>query len=99
MQKEDVQQQQQMFRLIEDWQRSHISQLEYCKSHDVAYHVFHYWYKKYKTVHLRQPPGQGFTALQLTPTGPALVEVHLATGHRIAFYTAVDSTYLKALVS
>lgn len=97
MQKEEVQQQ--MFRLIEGWQRSGISQLEYCRSHNLAYHVFHYWYKKYKTVHLRQSSVQGFTALQVTSTGEALVEVHLATGHRIAFYQAIDAAYLKALIS
>lgn len=96
MQKEEVQQQ--MFRLIEGWQQSGISQLDYCRHHGVAYHVFHYWYKKYKTVHLEQSSGQGFTALQVTPIGEALMEVHLATGHRIAFYQAVDAAYLKTLV-
>lgn len=96
MQKDEVQQQ--MFRLIEGWQRSSMAQLDYCKSHDVAYHVFHYWYKKYKTVHPGQSSVQGFTALQVTPIGEALVEVHLATGHRIAFYQAVDAAYLKTLV-
>lgn len=96
MQKQDVRLQK--FEMIEDWQRSQITHLDYCRAHGLAYHVFHYWYKKYKTVHLPPPAGQGFTALQLTPTGAAFVEVHLAGGHRIAFYQAVDAAYLKALV-
>jgi hypothetical protein len=39
---------QQMFKLIQEWQQSGFSQKAYCKEQSIKYHVFHYWYKRYR---------------------------------------------------
>ena len=40
---------QQKLAMIEDWQRSGLSQKQYCLEHTIAYHIFHYWYKRSRT--------------------------------------------------
>lgn len=39
--------QQLMFSLIEIWKGSGQSQINFCKEKNIAYHRFHYWFKKY----------------------------------------------------
>jgi hypothetical protein len=37
----------QMFKLIEQWQQSSLTQNAFCEQQSIKYHVFHYWYKRY----------------------------------------------------
>ena len=37
-----------MFSLINKWQSLGISQKVFCEEHKIRYHVFHYWYKRFK---------------------------------------------------
>ncbi len=39
-----------MFKLIEQWKESGMSQKLFCEQMQIRYHVFHYWYKRYKTM-------------------------------------------------
>ena len=42
---------QQMFAMIQSWQQSGLTQKAYCQEHAVSYHIFHYWYKRYRVSH------------------------------------------------
>jgi hypothetical protein len=39
-----------MLQMISEWQQSGLSQRAFCKTKDIAYHVFHYWYGVYRSV-------------------------------------------------
>jgi len=39
---------QQNIAMIEAWQQSGLSQKQYCLQNNIAYHIFHYWYKRYR---------------------------------------------------
>lgn len=39
----------QCLEMISKWQQSGLTQKAFCKDNNVEYHVFHYWYKVYKT--------------------------------------------------
>jgi hypothetical protein len=38
----------QMFKLIEQWQQSSLTQNVFCSQQSIRYHVFHYWYKRHR---------------------------------------------------
>ena len=39
----------QMLQMITQWQQSALSQRAFCTSHNITYHVFHYWYGVYRS--------------------------------------------------
>ena len=92
---------QQMFKFIEQWQQSNLTQKDYCEQQSIRYHVFHYWYKRYRQEH----PGADnnnspFIKLQIAkPVGAGAVEIHFPDGIRLFFHEPVSSNYLKALIS
>jgi len=100
--------QQQMFSLIASWQQSGLTQKGYCEQHSIQYHVFHYWYKKYRDTQLSDKQA-GFIPLQLkpsssaasitTPAAPVHTELVLMDGKRLLFHQPVSADYLKALIS
>ena len=92
-----------MFAMISSWQKSGLTQKAYCQEHAVSYHIFHYWYKRYRT---SQSPDKepGFIPFQITPS-PSLVgtlahiELLLPDGKRLLFHQPVSSDYLRELIS
>lgn len=89
----------QMFKLIEQWQGSGVTQNVFCQQHSIRYHVFHYWYRRY-----RQNKSEGnnssFVKLQIAkPVAAGSIEINYPGGIRIIFHEPVSSSYLKALVS
>lgn len=93
----DTQLRDQKLGMITDWLQSGLSQKEFCKNHNIAYHIFHYWYKRYRE-QSRQKPGQ-FIPLQVNDTGSnKFMELHFVNGNRIIFYQIVSSDYLKSLL-
>ena len=98
----DAQTQEQMFAMIASWQQSGLSQKAYCEQNTIRYHVFHYWYKRYRD---KQTPEQdaGFVALSVQPAASfnscaAHIEILLPDGKRILFHQPVSSEYLTALI-
>src|SRR4051812_11714429 len=99
--------QQQMFLMIASWQESGLTQKVYCEQHSIRYHVFHYWYKKYRDTQLSDKKA-GFIPLQLksyssaaetpftVPAAGAHTEIVLPDGRRILFYQPISADYLKA---
>lgn len=93
--------QQEMFTMLLSWQRSGLSQKAYCKQHSIRYHVFHYWYKRYRDLQGtdKEP---GFISLKIKPsadTSIAHTELLLPDGKRLLFYQPVSSDYLKTLIN
>ena len=92
---------QQMFKLIEEWQQSNLTQKQYCEQQSIRYHVFHYWYKRYR----QQQAGidnknSSFVKLQISkPVIAGAVEIHFPGGIHLFFHEPVSSNYLKALIS
>ena len=91
----------QMFKLIEQWQQSGLTQNVFCEQQSVKYHVFHYWYKRYRMQHAGEQSNVGsFVKLQIVKSASAgSVEINYPGGIRIIFHEPVSSNYLKALVS
>jgi hypothetical protein len=91
---------QQMFSMIAQWQQSGLSQKAYCLQNNIAYYVFHYWYKCYRD---KRPtsvnPQFSFVQLQVNPglSVPA-IELQLGDGRRSLFHQPVSSDYLKSLI-
>jgi hypothetical protein len=86
-----------MFLLIDEWRRTKVSQKQYCREHDIAYHIFHYWYRKYRD-RRAAPPTSGFVQIKPAPAGP-FAEVSFPGGSRVIFHQPVGVEYLKGLAS
>jgi hypothetical protein len=91
-----------MFALISSWKQSGLSQKAYCEQNQVRYHIFHYWYKRYRDKQLNSGE-PAFIPLNVKPSLSdatcANIEVVLADGKRILFHQAVSSDFLKAVIS
>lgn len=96
--------QQQMFSLISGWKQSGLSQKVYCEQNQIRYHVFHYWYKRYRDEQLVSKEIEAsFIPLTVKASFSdgtcANVEVVLADGKRILFHQPVSIDFLKAVIS
>ncbi len=91
----------QMFKLIEQWQQSGLTQNTFCQQQSIKYHVFHYWYKRYREQHADQQINTAsFVKLQIAKSSSSgSVEIYYPGGIRLVFHEPVNSSYLKALVS
>jgi len=92
---------QQMFSMVAQWQQSGLSQKAYCVQNNIAYYVFHYWYKCYRdkrTITVDRPTP--FVQLQVNSgSSVPTVELQWGDGRRLLFHQPVSSDYLKALIS
>jgi hypothetical protein len=97
--KEEVQQQ--MFKCVEQCQQSGLSQKTWCAQHAMRYHVFHYWYKRYRDAQAVNKRST-FIPLKIKPCSDTLTapaELLLPDGKRLLFHQPVSSDYLKSLIS
>ena len=90
-----------MFAHIEQWKESGLTQKTYCQSHAITYHVFHYWYKLYRSEHgfSNAKLAADFIPLQIYSAATGCLELCFVNGHRILFHQLVSTDYLKALIS
>lgn len=89
--------QQQMFDYIDQWQQSGLTQKAFCGQVKLAYHIFHYWYKRYRIT--ESNPGSFIKLGVSTPSVSSSMELVLPDGRRLLFHQPVSSDYLKALIS
>lgn len=98
----DKQTQEDMFRMITSWKQSGLSQKAYCEQNNIPYHVFHYWYKRYRDQQGAVNDGT-FVPLNVKPStfpvSNSAIEILLPDGKRILFHQSVGPDYLKALIS
>ena len=85
-----------MYALIEQWQQSQKTQASFCQEHDIAYHVFVYWLKKYRGQH-----GQNgnFLAMKFTDHEHTGIEIRYPNGIVIQLPRTVGIHELKQLIS
>ncbi len=88
----------QMFTSIAFWQQSDLSQKEWCRQQDIAYHIFHYWYKVYRKEHPQTGNDNSFVHLSVKPEANASCEVVFTDGTKILFREPVTVHYLKSLL-
>lgn len=90
-----------MFIHIDQWKNSNQSQKSYCIDHNIRYHVFHYYFKRYRAAHAgRKDNTPSFVKLQLEQSpARAHAELILPDGKRLVFHEPVGSDFLKALIS
>ena len=89
---------QQMFDHIDRWQQSGLTQKAFCREVNLAYHVFHYWYRRYRIA--ESTPASSFIKLRVsTPSVSSSIELVLPDGKRLLFHQLVSIDYLKALIS
>lgn len=98
----DQEVQKEMFAMVSHWQQSRQSQKSYCEQHGIRYHVFHYWYKRFRD---SQGVNQDATFIPLqikslqTVSTNAGIELILADGKRVLFYQSVSADFIKAIIS
>jgi transposase-like protein len=88
----------QMYAMIEQWQQSGLSQKAWCLQSGVSYHIFHYWYKRYRDKN-NTATGSSFAELKVQPPVESCVELLLPDGKRLLFHQPVSSDFLKAIIS
>lgn len=92
--------QQLMFSLIEVWRSSGKTQIEFCKEKDIAYHKFHYWFRKYsrQSTALVQP---SFTRINVNsqPVNSGFIELIYPDGRKLIFHQPVEALFLRSLLS
>jgi hypothetical protein len=93
----------QMFEMIKEWQQSGLTQTAWCRSRQIAYHRFHYWYKRFKSrpnTSVASSANSPFITLEVQQASsvPCYAEVVCPDGRRILFHQGVDASYLKALL-
>ena len=93
--------QQSMFSMIADWQQSGLTQKGWCEQQGIKYHVFHYWYKRWRSLHSSTATENVFVPLAVHgfSTSAACVELLLTDGRRLLFHQPVGPDYLKALIN
>jgi hypothetical protein len=93
-----LEKQEQMFSLIDTWKASGQSQQAFCKTQNITYHAFHYWYKKWRT---SQPVSSDFLPVNLRSHAPGApsAELIFPDGRRVNFYPGADASLLRTLLS
>lgn len=95
-----------MFSFIDGWSKSNQSQKEYCKQHQVGYHVFHYWYKLWKDEKQSTSIHSDFIPVKVSSEqvngmepGGKTTEIIFPDGTRVVFYQPLDANYIRSVVS
>lgn len=85
-----------MYSHIRAWQSLGVSQKQYCRSQNITYYLFHYWYRKFKEEQGGTP--EGFIQLP-SPVSSTLpfAEITFPSGRRILLHQPVSADYLKSL--
>ena len=90
--------QQKMFASIASWQASDLSQKEWCRQQEITYHIFHYWYKRYREQQESSGEASAFARLAVKQEPEAGCEVIFADGTKVIFRQSVSVQYLKSLL-
>lgn len=87
-----------MFRLIEAWKQSGLTQHTWCKQNNITYHRFHYWYKQYRD---EQSPSDrsSFVKLDASPVQQTMTaELLLHGSHSIIFHQPLTAGFIRELM-
>ena len=87
-----------MFASIASWLSSDLSQKQWCQDQGITYHIFHYWYRKYRDEYSESTGDNSFVQLSVKPEVGASCEVIFTDGTKIIFRESVPAQYLKSLL-
>lgn len=89
-----------MFSLIEVWKSSGKTQIEFCKEKDIAYHKFHYWFRKYSR-QTAEPDHSSFTRINVEeqPARIGSIELVYPDGRKLIFNKQIDAAFLRSLLA
>lgn len=96
--------QQLMFSLVEIWKGSGQSQISFCKEKNIAYHRFHYWFKKYNDLNAEEEVGskdQSFSQIRVPSVNSTggTIEIIYPDGRRVIFHQPVEASFLRTLLA
>ena len=57
----------QKFLMIESWRQSGLSQKAWCSQENISYHIFHYWYRRFRVAQSADK-NQRFISLRVQPS-------------------------------
>ena len=94
---------QKMLVMIEDWRGSGLNQQQFCSERGIRYHVFHYWYRRYRSKQKAESfqdsqAQSGFIPVQTLNHSVYFAEIHLSNSNRLILHQSVSVEYLKALI-
>jgi hypothetical protein len=101
-----------MYLTIEQWQKSGLSQVQFCLREKISIKTFHYWLRKYrseKEVESQLNPKVSKTFIPVEVSGPASsnsipltsgrMELLFPNGVRMSCPSGVDIIWLKSLIN
>jgi hypothetical protein len=94
--------QRKMFKGIDRWKQSGLTQRDWCERNNISYATFHYWYRRYRNADSSLEEGSdGFVQLMVRGgvSTDGWCELSMPDGRRLVFHQAVDADFLKQLVS
>lgn len=83
-----------MFLMVKEWQQSKLSQKQYCRERNLAYHRFHHYYRKFRDRQAK-PAASGF--VEIKASASPFAEFSFPGGSRVIFHQPVSVEYLKGL--
>lgn len=98
MRTRDLEKQDKMFSIIDDWKSSNKSKLEICKSNNISLVKFKYWYNIYTDYQAlnRLKPTESFTKIS-PPEAPKKLELEYPNGVKIKIIST-DLDSLQTLI-
>lgn len=102
MRSPDTTLQQLMFSLIQVWQKSGMTQREFCEKKDITYAKFQYWMKRYSEAGYPVEPTSSFLPVHVKaeiPVQAGSLEVVYPDGRRLVFHQEVEPAFLRALLA
>jgi hypothetical protein len=88
--------QEEMFFTIRKWQQTNLSQKDYCRQHNIEYHIFHYWYRKFRSAQPASADNK-FVQVSAVMSNTLFAEFVFDNGRRVVFHQEVSADYLKSL--
>jgi transposase-like protein len=90
-----------MLSLIKKWQKSGISQKEFCIDHDIPLHLFYYWLRKHRQT--QSSSGSGFVPVEINPSEDNRkemedIQIHYPNGVHLILSDKVSIPMIKALI-
>ena len=99
MEPADMTTQQLMFSLIEVWKSSGKTQKAFCQEKDLAYHKFHYWFRKYNGLNQQSSEQSPFVSIPMPTSNTGKLEIVYPNGRRLVFHQLVDAGFLRTLLA
>ena len=86
------------FAMIERWQQNKRTISEFCKTENIASHIFYYWHSKYKKQNNTPAKFIKITASEIPQMQSNYCELHFTNGMRLVFNEMPNAGFIKQLL-